>query len=88
MPNRIINYNNNIMISVTFELSLSLEVHDRQVYGILDILSGIGGLYGGLRAICFFIVSTFQYRGSHMFMMRDMFNSKMKGFKKMNQLEK
>ena len=70
------------MNAVTFELSLSIEVHDRKVYSMLDILSDLGGLYGALRIIFFFTVTFFQYRGSHMFILRDMLYSKDQSFRR------
>ena len=73
------------MNAVTFELSLSIEVHDRNVYSILDILSDLGGLYNALRIIFFFTVTFFQYRGSHMFILRDMLYSKDESFDKDNE---
>ena len=87
-PNRVLNYKNNMLNSVTYELSLGLEFYDRQVYNLLDILSDIGGLYGALSAIFFFIVSIFQFRGDHMFMMKDVFNSEEKSFKSLSHFER
>ena len=63
-------------------------MHDRQVYSMFDILSDVGGLFTALKAISQFIIMFGQYRGDHMFMMRDMFNSQGKSFKQMSELEK
>ena len=87
-PSRDLNFANNMLNSVTFELSLSLDVYERQVYSLLDILSDIGGLYGCLRGIFHIIVLFFQFRGDHMFIMKDMFNSEDKSFQKMTPLER
>ena len=88
VPNRFIPYKNNMLNSVTFELSLSLDVHERQVYSLLDILSDVGGLFGALSAVFFGIVSVFQYHGDHMFLTKDMFNSDERSFKKMATMDK
>lgn len=34
-----------------YELSMSIVVHERQIYGILDLIGDVGGLLDGLRII-------------------------------------
>ena len=88
VPNRVLNFQNNILNAVTFELSLSLDVYERQVFSLLDILSDIGGLYGSLKVIFYIVITFFQWNGHHMYLMKDMFNAEEKSFKKMSQLER
>ena len=44
-------FDNQVHISITFEVDLDLTVIDRQVYNVLDWIGDIGGLGEG----CFFI---------------------------------
>ena len=88
VPNRVLNFQNNMLNAVTFELSLSLDVYERQVFSLLDILSDIGGLYGSLKVIFYIVITFFQWNGHHMYLMKDMFNAEEKSFKKMSQLER
>ena len=62
-PNRVMNYRDRKQAAVTYELSLSIDVHDRRVYSFLDILSDVGGLNKSVLSIFFFIVVIFQYHG-------------------------
>lgn len=48
-------FDNQVHISVTFEVDLDLTVIDRSVYNVLDWIGDIGGLGEG----CFFISTTF-----------------------------
>ena len=57
--NRVLNYRDKKQTAVTYELSLSIDVHDRRVYSFLDILSDIGGLNKSVHSIFFFIVVIF-----------------------------
>ncbi len=47
-------FENSIHLSITFEMELDLQVIDRQVYNVLDLVGDIGGLGEG----CFFISIT------------------------------
>ena len=59
--------------AVTYELSNTKNIYYRTVYGFLDWLRDIGGLYGSIYAICFGIVLVFQFQGQNMFLMTEMF---------------
>ena len=58
---------------MTYELSDTQTVFSRQVYGFLDWLRDIGGLYGAIYAICYGLVFIFQFRGQMIFLMTEMF---------------
>ena len=58
-PTRTIPYHNNFHNAVTYELSDTHNTYFRQVYGLLDWLRDIGGLYGALSAIGIGLVSVF-----------------------------
>ena len=62
-PNRTLNYPNKFYNAVTFELSLSIEIHERQVYSLLDWMSEIGGLNKFLSSAFLIIVTIFQFQG-------------------------
>lgn len=47
-------FENDVHISITFEVDLDLTVIDRQVYNLLDWIGDVGGLGEG----CFFISFT------------------------------
>ena len=87
VPNRVLNFKNNMLNAVTFELSLHLDVYERQVFSLLDILSDIGGLYGALKVIFYIVITFFQWNGHHMFLMKDMFNAEEKSVKSMTPSE-
>lgn len=72
-PTRILPYKNDIHNAVTYEMSHTKNIYQRQVYGVLDWLRDIGGLYGSLSAICIGIVFVFQFQGTNMFLMTEMF---------------
>ena len=54
-------YKRKFVNAVTYELSNSHQIIYREVYGFLDWLRDIGGLYGAIYAICFGLVSIFQF---------------------------
>ena len=68
-------YKNNFSNAVTYELSHTKDVYYRQVYGVLDWLRDIGGLYGSLSAICIGAVFIFQFRSANMFLMTELFSA-------------
>ena len=72
-PTRILPYPNNFHNAVTYELSNKKNFYFRTVYGFLDWLRDIGGLYGAIYGICFAIVFTIQFQGQNMFLMTEMF---------------
>lgn len=73
MPTRILPYTNAFHNAVTYELSSRKHIYYRTVYGFLDWLRDIGGLYGSIYAICFGVVFIFQFQGQNMFLMTEMF---------------
>ena len=74
-PTRVLPYTNDFHNAVTYELSNSNQVYYRNVYGLLDYLRDIGGLYGALTALCFALVYIFQHNGANMFVMTEMFTA-------------
>ena len=47
-------------------------MYTRTVYGFLDFLRDLGGLFSALGPFCGVIVTIFQYRGSYLNLMDDM----------------
>ena len=60
-PSRILPYKQPFQNAITYELSLSRNVFYRQVYGMLDWLRDLGGLFGALSGISLTIVLVFQF---------------------------
>ena len=71
-PSRILPYKNKMHNSITYEMSLSRVEYTRTVYGSLDFLRDIGGLFAALGPFFGIIVTIFQYRGSYLNLMSDM----------------
>ena len=71
---RALPYKNMFHNAITFELSLSEMQYRRHVYSILDFFGDIGGLYGALFPICQILVIILQYKGSHLFLMSELFS--------------
>ena len=57
--------------SITYEMSLDRKEYFRKVYGSLDFLRDIGGLFAGIATIFSPMVLLFQYRGSYYLLMND-----------------
>ncbi len=73
MPSRELPYLNKFHNSITYEISLDRRDYFRRVYGVLDFLADVGGLFGAISPLCFIIVLCFQYRSSYQFVMADLF---------------
>ena len=73
-PTRFLPYNNTFHNAVTYELSNANVTLTRSVYGILDWLRDIGGLWGALYAICVGLVAIIHFQGTNMFLMTEMFS--------------
>ena len=58
-------YDRPFMNAVTYEVSATRDFNERKIYTVLDLVSDVGGLFGGLSPICFLLVSVFQYHGSY-----------------------
>ncbi len=58
-PSRELPYLNNFHNSITYEMSLDQTKYFRRVYGILDFLADMGGLFGAISPVCFSIVMLF-----------------------------
>ena len=69
---RIMPYDNLMQNSITFELSRTRIDFTRTIYSVFDFLGDIGGLHGALGSTFAGLVFILQYRGSYMFLMRDM----------------
>ena len=61
--------------AITFELSLDRTVLKRRVYGWLDLLGELGGLFGALSPLCLGLVRVFHYRSVYMYVTKEMFGS-------------
>ena len=74
---RLYDFDDNVQLAVTYELSRDLRIIRRSVYSILDLLGDIGGLAGALRALFSFAVIIFQYKAvisyisQHTYLIRD-----------------
>ena len=52
--------------AVSFELSLTIHVDERQVFGLLDILSAVGDLYGAVKIVVQYVMGQQWYRLSRL----------------------
>ena len=52
-------FDDNVQLALTYELSPHLNVVHRYVYGFLDLLGDVGGLAGSLKALFFAMVIVF-----------------------------
>ena len=74
---RLYDFDDNVQLAITYELSQDLTIIRRTVYNLLDLLGDIGGLAGALRAIFTIAVIIFQYKavisyvGQHTYLIRD-----------------
>ena len=58
-------YNNKIWNGVTYEMSLSSKRYFRRVYGIMDFLPEMGGLFGAFGSLSLATVVGINYFGSY-----------------------
>ena len=72
-PNRPLPYQNNWHNSITFELTMDRRDYFRKVYGVLDLLSDVGGLFGAISPICGILLVAFNFWSSYQFLMDDLF---------------
>ena len=66
-------YNNKVWNGVTYEMSLSSKRYFRRVYGIMDFLAEMGGLFGAFGSLSLAIVVGINYFGSYQFVMAELF---------------
>ena len=59
LPSRLISYDNNYQISLTFELSQTRNFYTRSVYRLLDFMGDIGGLFSAISPIATVLVAIF-----------------------------
>ena len=71
---RFLPYKNDFHNAITYEMSDINQIYYRDVYGILDWLRDIGGLYGAIGGISLAAVLIFQFQGPVIFTMTDMFS--------------
>ena len=64
-PSRTMGYNNKIWNGVTYEMSLSSKRYFRRVYGIMDFLPEMGGLFGAFGSLSLATVVGINYFGSY-----------------------
>ena len=55
-------YDDNVLMAVSYELDQDLQVIRRKVYGFLDLLAAIGGLTGSLYSLFFAFILLMQYK--------------------------
>ena len=60
-PTRPYEFENNVHISITFEMDLNLKQIDRQVYNLLDLIGDIGGLGEGLFFMTYTLLSVIHF---------------------------
>ena len=72
-PSRTMGYNNRIWNGVTYEISLTSKRYFRRVYGIMDFMAEMGGLFGAFGSIFLAMVVGFNYFGSYQFVMAELF---------------
>ena len=65
MPNREMSYKNNFQNAVTIELSLNQVVYYRRIYSFLELIADLGGLAGGLKIVCYGIITAYSYYGAY-----------------------
>ena len=56
-------YNNHFLNAVTFELSDARNYHERKVYGVLDLITEIGGFASAIFSLCAGLVTIIQFNG-------------------------
>ena len=72
-PARELPYANDFHNTVTLEMSFNHISYSRQVYGTLDFLADIGGLFAALKAPFLLVLSVFNFYSSYQFVMADNF---------------
>ena len=55
--------------AITYELSMSRTEFTRSVYGLLDFMADLGGLFAAIGPLCKIFILSFQYRGVNMLLM-------------------
>ena len=60
-------YDNQFQNAITFEVSLDQKKYYRTVYGTLDFVAEIGGLFSALGRLCLAIIGTLNFFGSFQF---------------------
>ena len=55
--------------AITYELSMSKMEFTRSVYGLLDYVADLGGLFASIGSFCKIFTLSFQYRGVNMLLM-------------------
>ena len=74
---RLYDFDDDVQLALTYQLSGDLQIVKRKVYGILDFLGDLGGLASSIKAFFFVAISIFQYKAavsyvaSHTFLIRD-----------------
>ena len=61
---RMYDFNDNVQIAVTYELSPDFFMIRRQVYTLLDYMGDIGGLAGALHGLFVVTIIVFQYKAT------------------------
>ena len=61
---RLYDFDDNVQLALTYELSPDLNVIQRQVYGMLDLLGDLGGLAGSLYTLFFSLIIILQYKAA------------------------
>jgi len=72
---RVMPYKQPFQNAITYELSHTRHIYYRQVYGLLDWLRDLGGLFGAMSGISLSIVLIFQFQGGYMFVMSELFSA-------------
>ena len=69
---RLMPYKNNIWNAITFELSTTRDEYTRTVYGFLDFLRDLGGLYGAIVPFFGVVLTMLQFRRMYMYLTTEM----------------
>ena len=72
---RLVPYKNKFWNMITYEMSLSRNEFTRIVYGFLDFLRDLGGLFSALGPFFGSMVAILQYRGMYMHLTSQMLQS-------------
>ena len=59
-------------------MSLNQKTYFRKVYGALDYLADLGGLFSSCSGFCRAILGLFNFYGGYQFLMSDLFESESK----------
>ena len=69
-------FNDNVWLSITFEMSLDLITYEREVYTFLMLLSDIGGLAGALITLMSLFMTLWNFKAFDNYLVSKLFRVK------------